>query len=216
MLPFVIDEIDADGTLLQVLPKNPAKQPLVFDLARLTLHSAGANRAMSFRATLTNPKPSGQIETTGEFGSFDTQEPSQTPVSGGYTFRNADPAIFRGIAGILSSEGKYKGVLERIEVDGATDTPDFMLTIARHPIGLKTQFHAIVDGTDGDTLLQPVNGKFLRTSIVTQGGVTGTAGVKGKTILQDAGVYGRTGRGCASASCESRQTSHDRSAEFPS
>ena len=47
---------------------------------------------------------------------------------------------------------------------------------------LKTTYHAIVDGTDGDTFLQPVQVHFGQTDLVAQGSVAGEAGKKGKTI----------------------------------
>ena len=131
---FVINEVLADGTFLQILPKKEGKEPLTFDITKLTLHSAGTTQSMQFRATLTNPKPPGDIQSTGEFGPWDSDEPGLTPVSGSYTFANADLSDFKGLAGILSSEGKYQGMLERIEVDGATDTPDFTLKVSGHPV----------------------------------------------------------------------------------
>ena len=39
---------------------------------------------------------------------------------------------------------------------GQTDTPDFRIAVSGHPVPLHTDFHAIVDGTDGDTYLDPV------------------------------------------------------------
>jgi len=185
---FVIAEIDADGALLRVLPKKAGKFPLTFDISRLSLHSVGVDRPMSFRATLTNAKPPGLIESTGEFGTWQKEEPGLTPVSGSYTFENADLSVFRGISGILSSEGKYQGVLERIEVTGTTDTPDFTVGISGNPVHLKTEFNALVDGTDGDTFLEPVNAEFLCSGVIARGGVTGTPGVKGKTVSLDVTV----------------------------
>jgi len=179
---FVINEVVADGTFLQILPKKPGKDPLTFDISKLTLHSAGTTESMDFRATLTNPKPPGNIQSSGQFGPWENDEPSLTPVSGGYTFHDADLSDFRGLAGTLSSKGKYHGILERIEVNGTTDTPDFTLKISGHPVHLKTQFHAVVDGTDGDTYLQPVNAQFRRSAIVARGGIYGKAGQKGKTV----------------------------------
>src|SRR6266481_3100980 len=44
---FVIDEIIADGTVLKTLPKDPAKNPLVWEIRRLTLHGAGPSSPMS-------------------------------------------------------------------------------------------------------------------------------------------------------------------------
>lgn len=187
-LPFLIGEIVADGTRLEILPKEAGKEPLTFDIYQLTLHSVGVGRPMSFRAALTNPKPPGLIHSTGEFGPWREDEPSLTPVSGRYTFQDADLSVFRGIAGILSSQGTYKGALGRIEVQGTTDTPDFTVEVGGHPVHLKTQFSAIVDGTNGNTLLQPVNAQFLRSSLVARGGVLGTPNVKGKTVSLDVKV----------------------------
>jgi AsmA-like protein len=93
--------------------------------------------------------------------------------------------VFRGIAGILSSTGEYNGVLERIETDGITDTPDFRLRRAGHPVHLKTKFHAIVDGTDGDTYLEPVEARFLNSILVARGKAEGKKGAPGKTITLD-------------------------------
>jgi hypothetical protein len=60
---------------------------------------------------------------------------------------------FRGISGILSSEGAYSGVLDAIQVQGTTDTPEFKLDICGKAVHLVTQFHAESRwyGTDGDT-----------------------------------------------------------------
>ncbi|HEU0142002.1 MAG TPA: AsmA-like C-terminal region-containing protein [Bryobacteraceae bacterium] len=185
---FVIEEIVADGTALHILPKDSWKEPLVFDIKRLTLTSVGIDRPMEFRAGLTNAKPPGDIESTGEFGPWVAGDPGLTPVSGKYTFENANLGVFKGIGGTLSSVGKYKGALARIEVEGTTDTPDFVVDTAGNPVHLKTSFHAIVDGTNGDTKLQPVNAEFLKTSVVARGGVEGKAGQKGKTVALDVQV----------------------------
>jgi hypothetical protein len=182
---FLIDEVISDGTTLNILPKKEGKEPLVFDISKLKLNSAGTTAPMKFNAILANPKPPGDIQSTGEFGPWQSDDPSLTPVSGSYTFQNADLSIFKGIGGKLSSEGTYKGVLERIVVDGWTDTPDFSLKVSGQPVHLKTQFHAIVDGTDGDTYLEPVNAQFGQSSVVARGGVFGKPGVKGKTVSLD-------------------------------
>jgi hypothetical protein len=185
---LVVDKIIADGTYLEILPKKLGKQPLTFDISHLTLQSVGVDRPMSFRATLTNPKPPGRIQTTGEFGPWQKENPSLTPVSGDYTFENADLSVFRGISGTLSSEGKYHGVLERIEVRGSTDTPDFSVSVSGHKVHLKTEYSAVVDGTNGDTELKPVYAQFLGSSVLAEGEVTGTPGVKGKTVSLDVTV----------------------------
>lgn len=186
---FVIDEVDADGTQLYVLRKNPNSEPLQFELRHLTLRSAGVGQPMTFKAQLTNPTPPGSIDTTGHFGPWDFDQPSDTRVNGHYVFQHADLSVFNGISGILSSVGDYTGVLENIVVDGTTDTPDFKLDSGGQSVHLTTQFHAIVDGTNGNTYLQPVNAHFLDSDVVTNGEVAGKPGQKGKTITLDVDIH---------------------------
>jgi len=61
---------------------------------------------------------------------------------------------------MLSSVGEFTGQLNNIVVDGTTETPDFSLDTANHPMPLHTKFHAVVDGTNGDTYLQPVDARL--------------------------------------------------------
>jgi hypothetical protein len=182
---FVIDEIIADGTMLTTLPKDSWKEPLQFDIQHLRLYGGGPADAMKFDAVLINAKPPGEIRSNGTFGPWDREEPGGTPVAGKYTFRDADLSVFKGIAGKLSSDGDYHGSLGHIEVAGSTDVPNFTLAIAGNPVHLITQFKAVVDGTDGNTYLQPVIGQFGHSSVTAQGSVEGRPGVQGKTVSLD-------------------------------
>jgi len=114
----------------------------------------------------------GDIHSDGTFGPFREDEPGDTPLQGGYSFTHADLGTLKGIAGILSSDGKYTGTLARIEVQGSTDTPDFrIVTTSGHPVALHTDFQAVVDGLDGDTYLEPVKARFLHSSLTANGKV---------------------------------------------
>jgi len=183
--PFVLDEVLADDATLSILPANPNKPPHVFDIHKLRMESAGLAQPMSFQVTLTNPRPVGQIQSSGRFGPWNTDDPSLTPVSGNYDFSHADLSTIRGLGGTLSSHGSYEGVLSQIRVQGETDTPDFDLGISGNKLRLKTQFSAVVDGVNGDTLLRPVSAQLLGSTIVARGGVTQEAGRNGRIILLD-------------------------------
>lgn len=185
---FYIDRVYADGTELYVLRKNPSAEPMEFQIRKLTLRSAGIGQPMKFKAELTNPTPPGLVESTGSFGPWNINEPSDTKLNGHYTFQNADLSVFNGISGILSSVGDYKGELNHIIVDGTTDTPDFHLDRGAAPVHLQTSFHAIVDGTNGNTYLQPVNAHFLKSNVIAKGEVAGKKGQPGKTISLDVAV----------------------------
>lgn len=168
---ITVGEILIDHATLVFEKDQPGKQPLTFVIQKLAMRSVTAGQPMKFAATLVNPKPLGDIATSGDFGPFDAQNPGDTPVDGQYSFTHADLSTIHGIGGILSSQGTYSGQLNRLIVDGTTDTPDFHLAMANYPVPLKTTFHAIVDGTSGNTHLEPVDAWLAQTHIVATGDV---------------------------------------------
>jgi hypothetical protein len=99
------------------------------------------------------------------------EDPGETPLNGSYRFEHADLSVFKGIAGILQSTGRYEGVLRDLVVDGQTDTPDFRLTNFGATVPLHTEFHAHVDGTNGDTWLEPVNATLGQSHFTAEGEV---------------------------------------------
>ncbi len=182
---IVIDEMTSTNTRLAIIPKTPGKDPKVWTIHQLKMHDLGVDLPMPFEATLTNAVPPGEIETKGSFGPWQGESPGLTPLDGTFVFDHADLGYFKGISGILSAHGKYGGTLNRIDVHGETDTPQFRVTKAGNPVPLRTVYHAIVDGTNGDTFLDPVNGSFLNTSLVAKGAVVGTPGKHGRTVTLD-------------------------------
>ncbi len=158
---------------------KPGKDPLEFQIATLTMRDLGPNQAMLYDAQLTNPKPAGAIHAVGHFGPWAggptpagvPPDPGQTPLDGDYTFDHADLNTIKGIGGTLASNGHFNGVLDRIVIDGKTDVPNFSLDISNRPVPLHTEFHAIVDGTSGDTDLEPVHARLLGSDFTVSGKV---------------------------------------------
>ena len=179
---LIIDEIVSRTATLEIVSRQRGKLPRVFEIHNLVMHRVGDGGGATFEAALTNPKPRGEITTHGTFGPWQTEEPRQTPLRGEYAFKDANLDTIKGIAGTLASSGAYSGVLERIEVQGETHTPDFSIDIAAQPVPLKTRFHAIVDGTNGDTWLERVEARVVETLVVARGAVVRTKDVKGRRI----------------------------------
>lgn len=152
------------------------------------MQNVGLGRSAPYRARLTNAVPKGEIEAKGRFGPWQPREPSLTALSGDYVFKHADLNPFPGIGGTLDSAGRFEGVLERIVADGRTSTPDFSLDVSGRPVPLETQFHAVIDGTTGDTALDPVRARLLHSIIVARGGVFGMPDHKGRAVLLDVTV----------------------------
>ena len=184
----IVDEIVCNDTDLITLPNQAGKIPLDWAIHNLTLHSVGAEKPFSFTGNLTNGIPVGEIATHGSLGPWDVDDPGGTPVSGDYQFTNADLGPFAGIAGILSSTGKYSGPLDKLQVTGETDMPDFSLDENGTPVPLHTEYSATVDGTNGDTYLHPVRATLIRSLITASGSIAGIRGQKGKLITLDAAV----------------------------
>ena len=170
-VPVLIEHLNADNAQLIIVPRDPSKSSHVFAIHHLAMHYVGLHRAASFVAQLTNPTPPGNIDAQGSFGPWQADDPAETPLSADYSFLNADLGVFHGIRGILSSHGKFGGVLNEINVEGETDTPDFALKEADHPVALHTNFSATVDGTNGNTLLHPVIAHFLNSTVIANGEV---------------------------------------------
>jgi len=183
--PLVIAEVISENAVLRILRSKPGKTPRVFEIRHLAMEQVGGDDPWPFRAELTNPTPPGQIRTHGTFGPWNADDPSSTPLAAEYQFSNADLGVFDGIQGTLESTGAFKGVLERIVVDGRASVPAFALSDVKQPVRLETTFHSIVDGTSGDTLLEPVDGTFLQTKIHATGGVVEREGEKGRTVTLD-------------------------------
>jgi hypothetical protein len=182
-IEILVSEFVCDQANLIINTSRPDKPPLEFAINNLEMHDIGPGEPLRFTAALINPKPVGRIQSSGFFGPWQPDDIRSTRVKGDYIFSNADLSTIKGIGGILASKGSYHGSLDNILVDGTTDTPDFRLTISDHAVPLETRFHAIVDGTSGDTYLQPVNAKLLNSALTANGSIVRMKDPKGHRIL---------------------------------
>ncbi|MDE3200785.1 MAG: hypothetical protein KGN79_07670 [Acidobacteriota bacterium] len=165
----LIGRIQCNNAVLIIESSKPGKLPLEFDIAQITLDSIATDGSMHYQADLTNPRPPGLIHASGTFGPWHVDDAGESPVSGSYQFSHADLSVFAGIAGMLDSTGNYRGVLRELTVDGETNVPDFRLKSIGNPIPLHTRFHAFVDGTNGDTDLEPVAATLGSSSFTARG-----------------------------------------------
>jgi AsmA-like C-terminal region len=189
---LVVDEIVANGTVIDFASNDPSRKPLRFEVHEGLLHEVQWNSPMAYDLKFHNPKPPGEIATRGKFGVWIKGKPGETPISGEYTFDRADLGVYEGITGTLASKGQYGGVLKHIDVAGSTDVPDFEVKRGGHKIKLVTEFSAYVDAIRGDTFLKRVDADFGRTHLIVEGSIAGIEGRKGKTALLD--LTSRQGR----------------------
>jgi hypothetical protein len=170
-----ISQIVINDAIVEFEPRRPREKPLRFNIYHSTFISLGGIGRTDFSARLRIPDPPGEVAVNGRLGPWRGDQPGQTPLTGSYTLERAMLGAFRGVAGTLSSEGKFGGVLERIEVQGATDMPDFQVTDTGHTMHLGTAFHVVVNGRNGDTFLEAVQAQLRRTYIGTRGSVAASS-----------------------------------------
>ncbi len=176
-----IGDITADNSIVEFSSGEAGAKPTRFDIHKLTINDVSEGQPMAFHAELTNPLPPGEIRAEGEFGPLDTSKPEEAPASGSYTFEHANLGVFPGIGGTLYSTGKFEGKLNQLEVAGMTDTPDFNVSPNPHTVHLRTQYHAVVNGWNGDVSLKSVKAQLNGSTVLARGEIAGKGG-PGKTV----------------------------------
>ena len=169
LLQMDVESLDCSDARLVLETSKPGKLPMEIAIAHFKVENLRSAEAMRFTAELTNPRPTGTIHTSGPFGPWDGPDLGASPLARDYQFDHPNLGDFKGIAGILSSTGHYHGTLRDLLVDGETDTPDFRLEPFNTPLALHTKFHAKVDGTNGDTWLEPVDATLAHSHFTAQG-----------------------------------------------
>ena len=184
-----IRELVTESSLLTIMSKRPDKAPRVFQVRRLRFENLEFSKKAPFEATLTNPTPAGEIAVVGAFGPWHREEPSLTPIEGSFLF-DADLGTIKGIGGALHAEGTFGGPLEFIRTSGRTKTDGFHLSTGGAKFPLFVDYDAIVDGTNGDTRLERVDGRLAESHITARGEIVRVEGVKGRRITLDTTTQG--------------------------
>ena len=183
-LSMVFGTVDATQASV-IVHRSDGKSPLNFDIYQLKLESVRGDAPIRYEADLHNPLPPGAIHVQGRFGPWESRPINEIPLSGSYSFADADLGVFDGIAGLLSSNGEFSGALGRIDTKGAVQVPAFELKRARHAVALASTFHAMVNATRGDVTLHEVDSSFLGTSVRGSGTIASAPGQQGKTASLD-------------------------------
>ena len=188
---LVVDELLAnDAELTVAMPFE--REPLKFQVQSLSVRELQAGKPFAFIAALRLPTPPAVVKVDGRAGPINDGDPDATPLSGSFVLKDADLAVFRGIGGKLSGQGKFSGQLGRLDVNGETSMPQFILKSTGHGLPLSTKFHAFVDGTNGDVQLEKVTATLGKTVIQSTGIVLKDGNPTGKTVsLRMSGKNGR-------------------------
>jgi hypothetical protein len=184
-----IHELVTEDSLLTIMSKQEGKRPRVFELRHLRFEEMQFSQKTPFTADLSNPTPQGDIKVVGAFGPWQPDEPRLTPIEGSFLF-DADLGSIKGIGGALHAEGTFSGPLEYIKTSGKTRTEGFYLSTGGAKFPLLVDYDAVVDGTNGDTTLEKVDGRLGQSQISARGEIVRVEGVKGRRITLDTSARG--------------------------
>jgi len=104
-----------------------------------------------------------------------------TAISGKYVLTRADLGVFKALGGVVFSRGEFSGNMERLNVAGITDSPNFEVKESGHAFHLSTQFRGILDMKSGDLVLPSLEARLGNTSLIAHGSVSGSP----KTVTLD-------------------------------
>jgi hypothetical protein len=184
-----VTDLFANGAVLEIAPRHEGSQTERFDFPELALSNLARNKATHFRTLLLNANLFGRLASTGTVGPLELGRISETRISGDYHIRRDDLSRYRIVAGTLSADGRFNGVLGRTDVAGRTDIPDFSVTRSRHSLRLTAEYNVLVDATKGDVTVQSAAAHFLRSTLIAHGSIAGRGG---KTLAID--IEGRHAR----------------------
>ncbi len=167
--PIEVDEIVSEHAQVDILPSAGQAPPLHFELGQFRVTNFSPSRAADFTATVVTSQPRADIQTTGRVGPWNAQAPSHTELAGSYTISRCDLSGISGLKGILSSHGRFQGPLQRMQIQGDADVPQFSLSLSGRPESLHANFQAAADASDGMGFLQSLNGMLGSSSFTGSG-----------------------------------------------
>ena len=171
----IIEELRADNALLELATGQTGEKKLVFQIHHALFHDIGGRNAVPFQVSLHLPVPPGEVESSGSIGPWKDEKGTvrSTAISGKYVLTRADLGVFKALGGIVSARGEFSGNLERLNVAGVTDTPDFEVKESGHQFHLSTQFRGVLDMQNGDLVLPSLEARLGNTNLIAHGSVSG-------------------------------------------
>ena len=188
---ITVGAITTNGAVLE-FPRPHHTDPFKFEIHYLRVESIAAGSPMSYQLTMAIPEPPAELQSQGSFGPW--KKPiGEIPLHGMVKLTDAKLDKFEGIGGSFRSEERFAGTLEKIEVRGTADSPDFRLTKAEHPVAVSTEFQLSVNNRSGEVLMTEIVAKMGNTTARGYGKVAKNPETGRRETIVDCDIeHGRT------------------------
>lgn len=166
----MIERLVLHKSLLEIERKS--NKPLEFPIRQLEIRNLHKHEALTYAVDMQNAIPSGRILARGTMGPIQGKDFLSTPISGNFAFTNVKLHDVGEISGTLDSRGEFKGTLRSMEVETATETPDFAVTDGK-PTPVSGAMRGTLYGSNGDLDIHSIDLKIRGTTIHAEGSIKG-------------------------------------------
>ena len=172
---LVIEEFRAENTLLELARKNRNSNPLAFVIHDSVFRNVATGRTIPFTFSLHLPLPPGELKGSGWLGPWRDDHGSvrSTPISGSCVLKNGDLGVFKSLAGEISAAVNFTGNLQKLELSGNTNSPNFEVKESAHRFPLTTEFRGGVDLLNGDVSLPALSARVGETNLIANARIAG-------------------------------------------
>lgn len=157
---------------LDILRTNGGRY--TYPIKQLIIRNYIRGRKITYEVDMEDAMPAGHIVSSGSFGPLLPKALGATPLDGKFIFSQVALKDFGGIRGVLTSSGRFHGVIAGIEAQATTETPQFAVGNGR-PTKIDTTSQMTINGLNGDVVLQQVEAKLGATTVQAQGRVVALA-----------------------------------------
>ncbi|MGP0072185.1 MAG: AsmA-like C-terminal region-containing protein [Bryobacteraceae bacterium] len=148
-----VDEVVAEQASVQI-------SALHFQLVHLRVKNFDPSHAADFSVSVSNAESRADVEIRGKLGPWDARDPSLTPIDGTYAIGRSDLTKLPGLKGILSSQGRFEGVLQRARIAGNANVSGLGLSLSGSLERLHASFEARLDAADGSASIDSMTGSL--------------------------------------------------------
>lgn len=180
--PFVIERLVTSAARVTVMPRDPGRDALAWDIRDVVMEPFTFDAATPFSATIDTPLPKDRAGVKGTLGPWPRGDFASLPFAAEYLFAG-DVGALPGLEGKLEASGAILGTLDSLATNGTVSSPGIGLRGKdTGRLAMRSEFEAVLDGTNGDLFLTKVVTTLAESVFETSGKVLRVPGQRGRHI----------------------------------
>jgi len=180
----VVEQLNIHSAVLDIMRTDGNRYS--FAIRQLVIRNLRQGQAVGYTLDMQNANPIGHIQANGNFGPILPSNLGGTPVSGTFTFSDANLAGIHGISGALTAGGRFCGTMAAIEADTTSEVPNFAVGRGT-PTSIGATAHSTINCINANIELHTIELRIGATAIRVQGTIIGSPKVTNLDITVTGG-----------------------------